>query len=335
MPTYYRAQGTVNTAQGPAVSGCEVYICTQPATTTTIPPSPLASLYTDSTGATPLAQPVLTDGLGNWFAYTATGTYTIVFYDPNGRIPTTIFPDQPVVTQGGGSVTSVGLTMPVEFSVAGTPISSSGTLAVTKANQNANLVYAGPSSGGAAAPTFRALVSGDLPSGGTVTSVAVSVTGSSTLLSITVTGSPITGSGTITIPIQFANFSANTVIAGPASGAASAPTARALVAADIAGTTAVSFSASPTFNAANFAMPTFTMLLTGNVTSSTISNPTAGQIITFVITQNGTGGWTFTWPTNTHGSVNVDSNANAVTVLSFVYDGSFWRTTGPGSTNQT
>lgn len=31
------------------------------------------------------------------------------------------------------------------------------------ANQNANLVYAGPSSGGAAAPSFRALVAGDIP----------------------------------------------------------------------------------------------------------------------------------------------------------------------------
>jgi hypothetical protein len=62
-----------------------------------------------------------------------------------------------------GTVESVGLSMPTEFSVAGSPVTSSGTLAVSKADQNANLVYAGPSSGGAAAPTFRALVQGDLP----------------------------------------------------------------------------------------------------------------------------------------------------------------------------
>jgi hypothetical protein len=37
-------------------------------------------------------------------------------------------------------------------------------LTVSKANQNANLVYAGPVSGSAAAPTFRALVVDDLPS---------------------------------------------------------------------------------------------------------------------------------------------------------------------------
>jgi hypothetical protein len=62
-----------------------------------------------------------------------------------------------------GTVTSVGLSMPAEFSVANSPVTSSGTLTVSKANQNANVVYAGPSSGSAAAPAFRDLVVNDLP----------------------------------------------------------------------------------------------------------------------------------------------------------------------------
>lgn len=62
-----------------------------------------------------------------------------------------------------GTVTSVALSMPGEFSVAGSPVTSSGTLAVTKAHQNANQIYAGPASGSAAAPGFRALVAADLP----------------------------------------------------------------------------------------------------------------------------------------------------------------------------
>jgi len=66
-------------------------------------------------------------------------------------------------TGTGGTVTSVALSVPAEFSVAGSPVTTTGTLAVSKANQNANLVYAGPSSGGAAAPTFRALVAADVP----------------------------------------------------------------------------------------------------------------------------------------------------------------------------
>jgi hypothetical protein len=64
---------------------------------------------------------------------------------------------------GSGSVTSVALSAPAEFTVSGSPVTTSGTLTFSKANQSANLVYAGPSSGGAAAPTFRSLVQADLP----------------------------------------------------------------------------------------------------------------------------------------------------------------------------
>jgi hypothetical protein len=66
---------------------------------------------------------------------------------------------------GSGSVTSVGLTMPAGiFSVTGSPITASGTLAVALSNQAANLVLAGPASGSAAAPAFRALAAADIPS---------------------------------------------------------------------------------------------------------------------------------------------------------------------------
>lgn len=78
---------------------------------------------------------------------------------------------------GSGTVTSVDLTMPAEFSVSGNPITTSGTLAVAKANQSANLVYAGPSSGGAAAPTFRAVAAADLPLGSSSAFGAVKVDG--------------------------------------------------------------------------------------------------------------------------------------------------------------
>ena len=64
---------------------------------------------------------------------------------------------------GSGTVTSVGLAMPSVFSVSGSPVTGSGTLAASLANQNANLIMAGPGSGNAAAPTFRSLVGADLP----------------------------------------------------------------------------------------------------------------------------------------------------------------------------
>ena len=62
-----------------------------------------------------------------------------------------------------GTVTSVGLSMPADFSVAGSPITNAGTLAVTYATQSANTVLAGPTTGVAATPTFRALVDADIP----------------------------------------------------------------------------------------------------------------------------------------------------------------------------
>lgn len=64
---------------------------------------------------------------------------------------------------GSGTVTSVALTAPSFLSVAGSPVTTSGTLALTLATQSANTVFAGPTTGAAAAPTFRALVAADLP----------------------------------------------------------------------------------------------------------------------------------------------------------------------------
>jgi hypothetical protein len=82
---------------------------------------------------------------------------TTITVSPNGTISAT--------GAGLGTVTSVALTMPTEFSVSGSPVTTAGTLAVTKANQAANQVYAGPATGAAAPPGFRALVAADLPAG--------------------------------------------------------------------------------------------------------------------------------------------------------------------------
>src|SRR6266404_3465284 len=95
-----------------------------------------------------LPNPFTTDNLGNFFFYAPAGTYTVQIYDAAlGRLSAPlIFADQPVVAggAGAGSVTSVGLTMPAEFIVTGSPIAGAGTFAVTKANENANLFFAGP-----------------------------------------------------------------------------------------------------------------------------------------------------------------------------------------------
>lgn len=64
---------------------------------------------------------------------------------------------------GAPTVSSVALSLPGIFTVSGSPVTTSGTLTGTLATQTANTVFAGPTSGGAVAPTFRALVNGDLP----------------------------------------------------------------------------------------------------------------------------------------------------------------------------
>ena len=77
------------------------------------------------------------------------------------------FIDLPLTGGGGGgsgTVTSVSLSLPSSvFTVSGSPVTTSGTLSGTFKTQTANLVWAGPTTGAAAAPTFRSLVAADLP----------------------------------------------------------------------------------------------------------------------------------------------------------------------------
>ena len=68
-----------------------------------------------------------------------------------------------------GALTSVGLSLPSSiFTVTGSPVTSSGTLTGSLKVQNANKVFAGPTTGADAAPTFRALVAADMPAGAPV-----------------------------------------------------------------------------------------------------------------------------------------------------------------------
>lgn len=75
-----------------------------------------------------------------------------------------------------GTVTSVGLALPAIFTVSGSPVTSTGTLTGTLATQAANAVWAGPVSGAAATPAFRALVAADLPTGVLVEAIVLPTT---------------------------------------------------------------------------------------------------------------------------------------------------------------
>lgn len=132
----------------------------------------------------------------------------------------------PAGTSTATTVTSVALAAPTQFAVSGSPITTAGTLTLAWNTQTANTVLAGPTSGAAAVPTFRALVAADI-SFSFVTSVAFTAPASE----FSVAGSPITSAGTINL--TWKTQTARTVLIGPNGGAAAVPTFRALVAADI------------------------------------------------------------------------------------------------------
>lgn len=177
-----------------------------------------------------LPNPLATDGNGHYFFYTLPGIYSVQVY--GSTIAEQDYPDQGIGTVAGGSVTSVGMTVPAEFSVAGSPVTGSGTLAISKVVQNPNKVWAGPTSGADALPTFRTLVAADIPSLAFVTSVGFSLAVPG-IFTQSVAGTPVTGAGTLAATIGLANQAANKVWAGPTTGADAPPTFRLLVNADL------------------------------------------------------------------------------------------------------
>jgi hypothetical protein len=87
----------------------------------------------------------------------------------------------------------------------------------------------------------------------------------------------------------------------------------------ISGVNTVSFSSTPTFDAR--LGNTQKITLTGNVTSSTLSNATAGEQIHFLICQDATGSRTFAWPSNVKGGMTIGSTASKCSAQTFIFDG--------------
>jgi hypothetical protein len=124
-----------------------------------------------------------------------------------------IAPDGTISTTGGGTgtVTSVALVMPSIFSVSGSPVTASGTLTASLAAQNPSLFFAGPVSGGATAPTFRAIVQNDLPLATTSTAGIIQVSNGLSVSAGALSANVRTVSGQIgAVVIQAANNNAAT-----------------------------------------------------------------------------------------------------------------------------
>jgi len=96
-------------------------------------------------------------------------SYAAYFATNPRSIPDVGYVQSLIAASPSGTVTSVALALPSIFTVSGSPVTTSGTLTGTLATQTANTIFAGPTSGGAATPTFRALVAADITAGGGIT----------------------------------------------------------------------------------------------------------------------------------------------------------------------
>lgn len=78
------------------------------------------------------------------------------------------------------------------------------------------------------------------------------------------------------------------------------------------------FSATPVFDASTGDIQQIT--ITADVTSSTVTNPTDGQILTFIIIEANSGGHAFAWPANFKGATAITTTNGVTNVQSFVYN---------------
>lgn len=260
---------------------------------------------------------------------------------------------------GSGTVTSVAQSAPSWLSVAGSPVTTSGTLALTAATgQTAHQVIG--TCGTATSFTPCALVAGDIPT--------ISLTaGISGILPAANGGTGVNNTATLTLGSSNRNYATlgtgiikNTTTTGAASIAAAADvyglwsgtcSSSTFLRGDgscqtpsgsggtgnAASVVTTTFSGTPTFTCPSSSAGTVTTFvlstaLTANITSSTLASCTTGQVLNFVFAQDATGGRTVAMPTGFDGA-GVDPIASTTTTLSYAWDGTNARLLN--STNET
>lgn len=135
-----RKDDIVFNSRGIPLAGATVRVCAMPASGQ--PCTPLALIYSDAALTQALANPITTDGLGNYFFYAAPGQYEIEISGPGittKQIPNVILPNDPSSPTFSGAVSAFSLNLSGNLTVNGntTVIGNlaSGTLNLT--NQSA------------------------------------------------------------------------------------------------------------------------------------------------------------------------------------------------------
>ena len=108
-----------------------------------------AIVYSSITGTPKSAATLTCSGTDKFSAYNTTSGLFTCSTDSTG-------------SGSGGSVNSVALSLPADFTVSGSPVTSSGTITAVFASQTANYFKAAPN-GSSGVPTYRAIVAADLP----------------------------------------------------------------------------------------------------------------------------------------------------------------------------
>lgn len=124
--------------------------------------------YTDNTGGTPNADPIILNTRGEtpsgvWLPSSQCYKYVLspsTDTDPPTNAIWTVDGICGALTANGATF---GITVPGELVATPTTQNIGSSIAITKANETKNTVWAGPASGSAAQPTFRALAIADLP----------------------------------------------------------------------------------------------------------------------------------------------------------------------------
>jgi hypothetical protein len=155
LPTFWRGDGTwavptgsgtvTNVSGSSGVSGLTLNVVNQTST-------PVISL----TGTRNIAASNVTSGVFGTARVGSGSASASTFLRGDGTWAAT--------GAGTGTVTSVALALPTNiFDVSGSPVTASGTLTAVLDTQAANTIFSGPTTGSAAAPTFRGLVLADVP----------------------------------------------------------------------------------------------------------------------------------------------------------------------------
>lgn len=200
----------------------------------------------------------------------------IIEWNGSAWVPSTTVP-------GSGTVTSVALTVPGSvLAIAGSPITGAGTLAVTLQTQSPNQVWAGPTSGGAATPTFRALVAADI--GASIVTIAAinSKVGNGNAVQLSNTGqtynlgdaATFDANGN-TVDNSILNLNAHAILVSPAVVSITGTTGIGIIN-QTSGDIAITQNGSGNFSASS---GTGTLTLTGPNASSILLN-NAGMLLT-------------------------------------------------------